>query len=195
MMMLKRHALLRKGIITFAMFLLFVPVFFVHAEGGGMEKVLYNFVVNVFGALVGWGGGVLDFGVNTFVLDFGTQFRATGLGDMVDQVVRDFFNITFIFGLVYLGFTMILKNDDANTRRWLVSLIIAALLVNFSLFISKMVVDASNIIATQVINAGIDSGVFLPKADTEGSQIDFAASIMQQTKVVGALDRGTGNLT
>jgi hypothetical protein len=103
----------------------------------------------------------LNFAVNEFIIDFGGNVTGTGIGAAIDtlwSVVRDFFNIIFIFAIIYLGFKMILGSDDSGTKRALVYLIIAALLVNFSLFISKFIVDFSNILAEQVaiIYAGIN---------------------------------------
>jgi len=122
-----------------------------------IEHVLWMFVANVFGWLAGIGGLIMNAGVNTFVVEFGQQYRDGGLGFVIDSlwvVVRDIFNLFFIFGLVYIGFKMILRSDDSNTKRWLVSLILAALLVNFSLFITKAVIDFSNLMATQIVQAG-----------------------------------------
>jgi len=107
--------------------------------------------------MVGLAGKILDAGLNTFVIGFGTQFLHTGVGVVVDDLwtkVRDIFNLTFIFGLVYIGFKMILNSDDSGTRKWLINIIMAALLVNFSLYITKFIVDVTNITATQIAVGG-----------------------------------------
>lgn len=123
----------------------------------GIQKVLWAVVNNFFGWLVGIGGMILDYAIENFVIGFGDNYLNTGVGLAVDNmwvVVRDLFNITFIFALVYLGFKMILNSDDASTKKWLVNIILAALLVNFSLFITKFIVDFSNILAVQVVENG-----------------------------------------
>lgn len=125
-----------------------------------MAEILYFIIINFTGWLLWMGGVILDFGVNTFVINFGTNFNSNGVGEAVNQlwvVVRDFFNILFIFGLVYIGFKMILNSDDSRTKSTLVSLIIAALLINFSLFITKFVVDFSNTLASEVAIAGFET--------------------------------------
>ena len=64
--------------------------------------------------------------------------------------MRDIFNILFIFSLIYIGLRTILDSEDSGTRKALGKLIIAALLINFSLFITKTIVDFANIAAFQI---------------------------------------------
>lgn len=127
----------------------------------GINQILWDIVNKVFGFFMGIAGSLLNYAIQDFVVGFSNQFTTQGAGAVVDSLwvsVRDIFNITFIFGLVYIGFKMILNSDDSGTRRWLVSLILAALLVNFSLFFTKLIVDFSNLLATQIVNAGFNGG-------------------------------------
>jgi hypothetical protein len=117
---------------------------------------LWFLVTSVFGWLVWAAGLLLNTAVGTYVVGFGSLFETSGLGYSVNSlwaVVRDIFNLTFIFGMVYIGFKMILNSGDSEARKMLGSLVIAALLVNFSLFITKFVIDFSNIAATQFAQA------------------------------------------
>ncbi len=145
-------------IILLATLLLTVP-FLVEAAATkagpptAFQNVLWSITVSVFGLFVWLSSAIIDIGINTYVIGFGDKFITTGVGSAVDSLwttVRDIFNLTFIFGLVFIGFKMILNSDDSNTKRWLINLILAALLVNFSLFITKAVVDFTNIAATQI---------------------------------------------
>jgi len=142
---------------------------------GGIKEVLWAFVNNVFGFLIGASGVLLDFAVNNYVVGFGDTWGVGGSGvggaiDMSWAIVRDIFNITFIFGLVWLGFKMILRTDDSSTRRTLITLIIAALLVNFSLFITKFVVDFTNILATEIAQAF---------TNTSSGNVEISSAFMQ----------------
>lgn len=126
------------------------------AQGVGdyLLSILFSFVVSVFGTLAGWAGILLDWAINELVIGFGNLYVTSGLGFTVDAmwvIVRDIFNLTFIFGLVFIGLKMIFGTDNSG-QKMLVSLIMAALLVNFSLFITKFVVDFSNIAAVQLVN-------------------------------------------
>lgn len=151
-----------------------------------MEWIIYELVFFLFGLILTAGGVILNFAINDFVVGFGTQMDTGGFGFVINTtwaVLRDIFNLSFIFGLVFIGFKMILRIDDANSKRWLVSLVLAALLVNFSLFITKFVIDFSNIIAVEMINEGmsqpIRSGtatVFAP-AEGDSTRVDISRSM------------------
>lgn len=130
----------------------------VDAVNGAIQQVLFTFVINVFGFFVWVSGILLNNAIDFFVIGFGGTFKYSGLGIAVNNmwvIIRDFVNLGFIFGLLYIGFKMILGSDGSNTRRWLVNLIIAALLVNFSLFATKFVVDFSNQIAAEIAVEGL----------------------------------------
>ncbi len=63
------------------------------------------------------------------------------------STVRDFSNMFFIFALLYIAIKTILGMGGSSTKKWVANLIIAALLINFSLFATKIVVDAGNVLA------------------------------------------------
>jgi hypothetical protein len=120
-----------------------------------IKLVVWTITAQFFGFLVWVGGGILDYSISTFIIEFGRGFQIWGLGFAVNNlwtVVRDLFNLTFIFALVYIGFRMILDSDDGGAQKAIVNLVIAALLVNFSLFFTKAIIDFTNITATQVAN-------------------------------------------
>ena len=74
------------------------------------------------------------------------------------RVLRDIGNIILIFGFVALGITVILQVDwYGGGTRMLPKLLLAAIFLNFSLFISEAVIDVGNLFATQFytqINGG-----------------------------------------
>lgn len=123
-----------------------------------MEEVLWKLVSGFFGMFVGFAGVLLDYSLRNFVIGFGSFWSTGTVGSTVDSLwinVRDIFNITFIFGLLYIGFKMILNSDSSSTKRALIHLILAALLVNFSLFFTKAVIDISNMFATEIAYDGL----------------------------------------
>ncbi len=80
-------------------------------------------------------------------------------GDVLDQpfvtdawkAVRDVVNLSFIFVLLYIAISTILSLGDH--KKLLVNLVIVGLLINFSAFATKIVIDASNIFALEFYNA------------------------------------------
>jgi hypothetical protein len=148
-------SLMHNMLIAAVLVVLFVPHLAL-AETGFIKETLWSVVNAVFGFFAWLGGQTLDYAVTHYVVGFGHNFLESGAGNSVNilwTVVRDVFNLTFIFGLVYIGLKLILNNGDSRARSMLVSLILAALLVNFSLFITKFVIDFSNIAAAQIAAA------------------------------------------
>lgn len=71
--------------------------------------------------------------------------------DSTWKVVRDFSNMIFIFILLYAGVETILGGK--NWMKTIRLVIIIALLINFSLFFTKVVIDAGNVLAVGVKSA------------------------------------------
>lgn len=146
------------------------------------EDLVFPLVTTVFGLFVRLAAMLLNFSINHFVIDFGGVYANTGVGYAVDTtwiIIRDFVNMGFIFGFVYIGFKMILNSNDSNTRRWLVNILLAALLVNFSLFITKFVVDFSNQIAAQIVVNGL-GGEYTTNTRTGLAEVDLGQSFLDR---------------
>lgn len=61
--------------------------------------------------------------------------------------VRDIANLALIFALLYIAIATILQIGGVQLKRAVASVIIVGLLINFSLFVTRVVIDASNILA------------------------------------------------
>lgn len=87
------------------------------------------------------------------IFNFFTHFSMRK--DVIDQkfvtdswkVMRDLANMMFILLMVVIAISIILDMGTFANKQLVVGVIIAALAVNFSLFVSKVVIDAGNIIA------------------------------------------------
>ncbi len=78
-----------------------------------------------------------------------------GHGNFIERgwsIVRDIGNVLFIFALLYIAITHILQAGTSGTKKFLINLIIAALLINFSLFFARVIIDAGNILARAFYN-------------------------------------------
>lgn len=90
---------------------------------------------------------------------FDTMIMFSLSNQMLDQqfvtdawkAVRDVANMAFIFVLLYIAIATIL--NLGNYKKLLVNLVIVALVINFSAFFTKIVIDASNIFALGFYNA------------------------------------------
>jgi len=74
------------------------------------------------------------------------------------EIVRDLSNIFFIFILLFIAIATILQKEQYGTKALLAQVIIVALLINFSLFITKVVIDVSNVFALQFYDSLTVSG-------------------------------------
>ena len=96
------------------------------------------------------GGYVFSFAVQltlqsvTYSLDFLTSGWTA---------VRDIANMAFIFILIYIAVVIIFKAETSGTMTMLAWVVVMALLINFSFFLTRVVVDAGNILAVQFYNA------------------------------------------
>lgn len=107
----------------------------------------YNVILEPSFLLVGLTAKVLDFFLG-YSLDsnaYRADFITKGWG-----LIRDISNIAFIFTLLYLAIRHIL---GSSSKKYIPTLIIVALLLNFSLFFTKIVIDAGNILARAFYNS------------------------------------------
>ena len=63
------------------------------------------------------------------------------------KAIRDVANIFFIVALLYIAIKTILSLNVTNNKKIIGAIIIVALLINFSLFFTQVIIDGSNILA------------------------------------------------
>jgi hypothetical protein len=126
------------------------------------QQFIYDLLTGLGSYALYFGGGLLEYAISALVVNMGGFIYEIGMGSAIDslwEVMRDIFNLLFIFGLIYIGFVTILKADSSGTKKMLASIVAAALLINFSLYITKIIVDFTNLGAYQIYNAmTIDGG-------------------------------------
>ncbi len=92
-------------------------------------------------------GVVLNLVLDFTVIDLSKNISGiTGI-NIAWSVIRDISNMVFIFALLYIAIGTILGLSSVNWKKGLINVIIAALLINFSLFFTKVIFDASNLVA------------------------------------------------
>lgn len=97
-----------------------------------------------------------------YVLDFFLWYSLQSNSYEVDFVksgwglVRDIANLFFLVALLYIAGKTVLGLNSSNNKKVISMVIIMALLINFSLFISQVVIDSSNILA-RVFYASIEN--------------------------------------
>jgi hypothetical protein len=97
--------------------------------------------------LTGLSGYLFDKAISVGALDM-KVILDKGIGTAINNawtVLRDVGNLSFIFILLYVAIRTILGIEGTDTKRLIRNVIIIGLLVNFSLFITKFLIDVSNI--------------------------------------------------
>lgn len=151
-----------------ALFLLLItilaalPLAVFAAEGDALETVLnasFGVVLSpvtvlawlsfkIASFLLGIAGIFFNWTVAVLVFDFGKYFgNSTGLL-LGWSVLRDFANIGLLFGFVFMGIATILDLHSYPWKKSLPMLVIFAILLNFSLFVTEAIIDSTNAVST-----------------------------------------------
>ncbi len=123
---------------------------------------LYIIFVSVGNLVVGLSAFIME----TFLFHSlqSSSYSDSGFIEAGWEILRDLTNIVFIFALLLIAFNLVLGRDESNNKGRLMKTIIIAIVVNFSLFMTYAIIDASNILAYTFYNK------------IEQNDIDFNAS-------------------
>ncbi len=129
-------------------------------------SIIYDYVLGVSFMIVGLVANLFDFFLGyTLNSDaYRSDFIIKGWG-----VIRDISNVAFIFTLLYLAIRHIL---GMSAKKYIPTLVIVALLLNFSLFFTRVVIDGGNILARAFYNSMVIEGS--PNADPNIKNISVA---------------------
>src|SRR3989338_5563851 len=107
-----------------------------------------------------WIAGVLLNITLHYTLNLNTLLEKLPIVDIGWKVLRDIANIVFIFITLWAGNSITLGIGDRGKKAWgyLAQMVLVALFINFSLFITKAVVDASNIAALHFYSLIVEPG-------------------------------------
>ncbi len=149
---------------------------------GGFNSVM-TWIASLFAWLVGAAALTLDYSVYYTVINMGGYVSHLSAVGTAWRIMRDLGNIFLIFGFLAAGIATILDVDLYGWgKKMLPALIIAAIFLNFSLFLSEAVIDVGNLLATQFytqINGGsLPTPVSL--ANTSISNEGISNAIMSQ---------------
>jgi len=114
----------------------------------GIFAELGNLFLRIASIVLYFSGKIFDYAVRISVLNFSDYANMPGIMDGW-RIVRDVMNLFFIFILLYIAIGTILQLAGFDTKKLLTSVIIVALLVNFSAVLTKVVIDASNVLALE----------------------------------------------
>lgn len=188
-----------------------------YAERGGcgwldlgchLEKFFGFLLVQIGTGIVGlgWGiaalaGALFDFLVFSTIVQFGQTITNLGLSAGISDVwgtLRDIANILIIGMFVFVAISTILSVNDYGIRRMIARLLIVAILINFSLFFAKFIIDISHFVAIQfyeqheVLQVSEGDPGYASETDIPLSQQGIAAQFMQALGIVSVADVSGG---
>ena len=156
----------------------------------GFEQEIYSLFLGVFGFFTGLAGVLLNLSIDSLVIEMGENIPIEAV-NLAWEVVRDVFNLAFIFGLIYIGIKTIISPDSSDPKRQLALIVIAAILINFSLFITKTVVDFANLTSVQ-INSFLASDGNKPILATDIDNTGVSTAFMERMGLVQLLGTKEG---
>lgn len=126
-----------------------------------LAKGLGHLLIAVSTAILGIAGFFFDLVMQYTIIDMAKNIGdPNGVGGSISAawgVLRDISNMIFIFVLLYAAFNAMFSMSVTSFGKTVKDIIIIALLINFSLFFTKIVIDASNIVSTGFYNSIINA--------------------------------------
>jgi len=152
--------------------------------------VVLNVIVAAFAAIA---GGLFDLSISFAILNIKDFFTSGGVVDVIWTMIRDMVNISFIFILLYLAITKILGSWGVKQKTTIINVIISAVLINFSMLITKIIIDAGNIVAVQIYDAispgtlGFSVSFMILKGSTLFDTVKSMLSLTGQISIIISL--------
>jgi len=163
-------------------------------------NIVMRKILELFAWLVGVAALLLDYAVYFTVVKMGSYVNSLSAIGVTWRVLRDIGNIMLIFGFLAVGISTILNTEFYGWKtKMLPMMLVAAVFLNFSLFISEAIVDTGNLFATQFytqINGGDPAGLkeFDPGFSIRVSNEGISNKIMNQLGLATIYGDGKVNL-
>ncbi len=161
-------------------------------------------VMNLFYLIIVVGGNFLV-GISGYLLDIflkhsieSTSYTSSDFLLRGWELLRDLTNFVFIFAILYEAFRLVLGVGGAVVKK-VITIIVMALAINFSLYASFFVIDTSNILAHTLYNKisvskessyteGVNTGVQDPNLEVKERSLSIAiAKNMNPQRIFGDL--------
>ncbi len=120
--------------------------------GGGTLSGCFakiSFLILQVASWVLWVAAILFNATINYSLNMANFIKDIPIVDVGWTVFRDVTNLLFIFIILYIAINTIIGNEGYGIKKLLGKVIVGAMLINFSLFFTQAMIDASNIFALQ----------------------------------------------
>jgi hypothetical protein len=160
----------------------------------GFKDALNSIIVTIAWIPIAISGGILnlvglgfDAAIDFTITDFGSLFKLVGAGVTAAWgTFRDMANIVMIAMFIFIAIATILNLQSYGLKQFGVRILLIALLLNFSLFFTKVIVDVSNTTAEQFLTM-LKSNIQQPATQASGSALTKSESENVQVQVTGGV--------
>lgn len=141
-------------------------------------------------------------GIAGLLLKYVIEYTVVNMSDLVGKVgtinvawrsLRDLANMFFIFIILYIAIATILNLEGTSTKKMIVNVVIIGLLINFSLFFTKIIIDGSNIITigfyNNILTSTTNASTSSASSTKSWSEYGLASPFIDKMKVVGVYDQ------
>ena len=160
--------------------------------GGCLANIIYVFTVGIGSAFAYVAATFFNIAVNISLNGpiYALTFVSTGW-----TTARDLANMAFLFILIYIAFIIMFQAETSGTMSLLAGVVVVALLVNFSFFFTRLVIDMGNILSIQFYNS-IQAPAIQNTASSGGaSGIGASLSTTATNATAGITGTNTKDLT
>ena len=136
-------------------------------------------IIYVTGWALGTAGVLMNTSIEFTTIGFESQIysRIQGGVEAVWTVFRDLANILIIGTFTFIAISMILNLESFGSRKMVAKVLIVAILINFSLLFTRVIIGSSNFVATQFYKAAQFGAAPAGTANANGTLTDYSTGI------------------
>ena len=152
---------------------------------------LVNTILSAASFIVGIAAAILNVSL-VITLNIKDFVNSTPAIYIIWQTIRDITGLFFIFYLLYAAIQMILGTENyGNTIK---NIVIAGILINFSFFITSVLIDASNVLSKAIYDSMIPNHVVV-NIDSRTSLADISSKLTGFNQQTGAVSNATPGIS
>ena len=164
-------------------------------------EILANFCLLLGNLFVQITGYLLN-ATMTLTLNMSSLVNASGgIVDSTWSIIRDLCSVLIIFFLLYVSIAIIIQRNDSKVRHLIIMVVVAGILINFSLFFTKIAVDTSNLVSlafyraiTPVGATFNGTGSYLTTAVNDGGLSNTFMNALEIQRVYTPVQTATGTI-
>lgn len=145
-----------------------------------LMSLIGSWFLTIGGAFLRLSGALFDTLIQYIIIGYSTTLDTLNISSAISigwTVFRDFSNILIIGLFVFIAISIILGLQEFGQKKLIANVLVVAVLMNFSLLFTKLIIDGSNFISYQIYNqmAGANGA--------QSANFDVAQSFLTPMKI------------